>query len=334
MKTAIIAAWRKGETDLDATIQSAIASAGEGARVYAVEDVATQGPGRTRDRGIMAALADGCDVGVIIDPHMRFRGDALAAVAAHARATGRLCCPRCWHNDACSWDAPGRYDGGRIVWKIDDPKMAPKRSALLFKWAATQRAPGPIGCVGGACYGFPLEWYDRVGRPLAALPGWGGDEEALSISAWLSDAGPDLIEADVAHRYRAAAPWQLTDAESKAIRESRRVLIQAVVADKADRLDALRWIGSEPHRMTAAGERWRAALLEQPRTWEQWRQEVCEGYATPVPPVRSAETPRGAMICRHGHCGGALIERRRVGKWLHLQCQRCGRRQIEVGNDL
>ena len=56
MNPAVIIPWRKGEAELQSTIESASASIGAG-RIMPVEDVSEQGPGRTRDRGIMAAEA-------------------------------------------------------------------------------------------------------------------------------------------------------------------------------------------------------------------------------------------------------------------------------------
>jgi hypothetical protein len=218
-----VCAWRQGEDDLASTIESAGLSAGKASAIYAVEDKTMQGPARTRHRGIEAA-AD-CDVIAIIDAHMRFDGACLADMARHVRKTGGLACATVYHNAECAMMG-GAYYGGRIVYR---QKVGKAQNALAIKWARDQN-PGPRAAVVGACYVFPRAWYYTVGQPLAALPGWGCDEESLSISAWLSGVPVECLPQVCAHRYRPAPPWGVTDAEHAAVHASRMALIHAVVS--------------------------------------------------------------------------------------------------------
>lgn len=309
-KTAIVCAWRAGEDDLQATIDSAVKSAPKGATVYAVEDKQAQGPGRTRHRGIEAATD--ADVIIIIDAHMRFRGDALAVMAKHAARAG-LCCALTYHNQTCSFTGTP-YAGARIVYRARDGKAT---TALAGKWARTNK-PGPVGCVMGGCYAFRRDWYYHVGQPLSMLPGWGCDEEALSIASWLSGQMPTCVDAEVAHRYRARPPWNTSPADFAAVDCGRLALLQTVVADPAALNELYDWsrIGRTfpGYVITPECQRFRDALLKLPRTWAQWRAEVCEsdeldGEQAPrtgtvvEKPKQNRKplivVPMGAVVCCH-----------------------------------
>jgi hypothetical protein len=273
-KLGIVCAWRQGEDDLAATIESAAASAGTAANIYAVEDKDRHGPARTRHRGIEAATD--CDVVAIIDAHMRFDGACLASMARHVRKTGGLACATVYHNAECAMTG-GAYYGGRIVYRSKDGRA---QNALAIKWARNQ-TPGPRGAVVGACYVMPRELYYATGQPLAALPGWGCDEEALSISAWMAGRTVECLPESCAHRYRAQTPWPLTDAEHTAVHASRMALIHAVVSECNARCELEAWQRAWvregiPACRSAEAERWRLALLKCARSWRQWRAEVCE----------------------------------------------------------
>lgn len=273
MKIGIVAAWRKGETDLAATIESASQGL-TAATVYAVEDRTADGPARTRHRGIEAA--GDCDTIIVIDAHMRFSPGALESIAKRVRKTGGLACASAYHNAECAFTGEP-YRGGRIVYRAQDGK---RKNALCVKWARDAK-PGPRGCVIGAVYAFPRAWYYDVGQPLAALPGWGCDEEALSIAAWLSGRPVECLPQTAAHRYRERPPWQVEDAEHAAVHASRMALIHCVVSELNARRELEAWQRSWvpegiPPCTTPEAERFRAALLRQPRTWREWRAQVCE----------------------------------------------------------
>jgi SAM-dependent methyltransferase len=271
---AVVCAWREGETDLQATIDDAGRSAGEGVTIYPVEDQAHEGPGRTRNRGIEAA--SGADVICVIDAHMRFEGDVLARMARHVARSGGLVCPMVHHNAECSMTGP-HYAGARIVYRAKDGNA---QNALAGKWSR-DLTPGPRGCVMGACYVFRRDWYMLAGQPLAALPGWGCDEEALSIAAWLSGHTPEVFDGHAAHLYRPRPPWAVTDADHAAVHASRIALVHCVATDLTDRRELETWQRARvpegiPACTSPEAERFRVALLAMPRKWRQWRQAVCE----------------------------------------------------------
>ena len=264
MKPAVIIPWREGETELQATIDSASASIGKGL-VLPIEDKVGDGPAMTRHRGIEAA--DGADVIVIVDAHMRFDGAVLRDMARAVAQRGGLLCAKCYHNAECSWEGSAvGYAGADIFLKSEDQNG---KQALLWKWSP-DREPGKRACIGGACYVFRRSWYYETGQCLSALPAWGCDEEALSITAWLSGHWPRVWDGRVSHRWRAKTPWPTA---ARPIAMSRAALICGVVADVNDRNDLLRYQNVQPVESTEV-KRWRAALTKQPRTWAQWKKEV------------------------------------------------------------
>jgi hypothetical protein len=315
-KVGIVIAWRQGEADLDATIESARRSVGKlPAAVYAVEDKDRQGPARTRHKGIEAA--SDCDVILVADSHMRFDGKTLAKLAKAVRADQTLACPTVYHNTECAMKG-GKYCGARIVYKA---KNGREQHALCAKWSRSDK-PGQRGAVMGGCYAFRRDWYYQVGAPWAALPGWGCDEESLSIAAWLSGQVPVALGCVAAHRYRERPPWPVMSDEFAAAHASRMALIHCVVSEVNARNELTAWQRAWvpegiPPCTTPEAERFRLALLQLPRTWRQWRASVCEPdeidgqqreqtTATPneaatLAPVRNPTTVLHGVRC--SHCG-------------------------------
>ena len=325
---AVVIAWRKGETELATTVQSAGASAGTdtaGAVIYTVEDKAGEGPARTRHRGIIEA--GGADVIAIVDAHMQFEGSVLRDMADQVHREGGLLCAKCYHNPECSFDHqhPGGasyYAGANIEYMSEDGNGP---QSLLIKWSSDPK-PGPRPWIGGACYVFGRDWYFDVGQPLAALPGWGCDEEALSISAWLSGSMPEVFDGRVAHRWRDRTPWKLTDREALNIKRSRAALVTAVVDDDQDRAELLAWQNSALYESEEV-DRWRAALLEQPRKWADWKLEVAtmakkkttkaKTTAKTKPAPRKARTPATTPMPVKARANYGSAENQRT-------CRKCG----------
>ena len=313
-KTAIVCAYRDPEPDRVATLESAAASIGFGGVLYAVEDKDASGPGYNRDRGIMAA-AD-CDVVVLIDAHMRFAPRALASMANEVRANGGLLTALCHHNERCEIGGTF-YSGGRMVWRSDD--HSPKYSPLCAKWRK-ESGPGPATAVMGACYVFRRDWYIAAGRPLAMLRAWGCDEEALSIAAWMTGQKIAVADQHVAHLYRARPPFTVTERDERMVRENRAALCQAFIVEANARREQIAWamrgLGMmQPATLAAHDdiERVRLAMLRAPRSFEQWRREVCEpeiiggnqaaaapASSTPRRHIANPVVPRYGIRC--GHC--------------------------------
>lgn len=270
IKSAIVCAYHPAEPDLAATTKSAMASAGKGAKFYAVKDADDSGPGYNRHRGIEAATD--AEVIVIIDAHMRFRGDVLAKMIRQVKEHGGLLVPYCHNNSALSFDDQP-YAGARMVWGSQDDDIK-QRCALVAKWSKDQQ-PGPRTAVMGACYVFRRDWYYAVGQPLSILNGWGCDEELLSIACWLSGHMPLLFDGHVAHQYRARPPWPVQPTSYAKVTENRRRMIAAVCPDQGDRHDLYAWQGNQDSQGTPEVERLRKALANQPRTWADWKRIAC-----------------------------------------------------------
>lgn len=269
---AIICAWREGEDDLQATIESAQKSIGKNATVYTVEDKTCEGPAKTRHRGITLSNED---IIIIIDAHMRFKDDALKVMAKHAEKNG-LCCAITHHNEKCEFTKEGLYYGARFAYKV---KEGQNYSCLIGKWSEAKKA-GPVTCVMGGAYAFTREWYMKVGQPLAMLPGWGGDEEALSVASWMSGQMPHCVDAHIAHRYRPRPPWVVTEAEKLNARNSRLAIIHAVVPYDSKKRDLIEWqkknyAHDEPYMPSSECLRFQRALLSLPRKYDKWLKEVC-----------------------------------------------------------
>jgi hypothetical protein len=308
-KVAIICAWRAGEADLVPTLEDAARSAGPNATIISVEDKTGDGPGRTRHRGIMAA-AD-ADVIIIIDAHMRFIDDCLVKMGKSVKKGG-LTCSRVYHNEHCAVEG-NPYAGARIVLR---DKTGREHNALPAKWSK-DITPGKRTAVMGACYAFRRDWYMAVGQPLAALPGWGGDEEILSICAWISGEPITCIDAVATHRWRPSPPWKLKAQEYANIRASRMALIGAVCTDPAE-AEALRtWQRTGipegvPEVDGPEVRRVRDALAKFPRKWSDWRREVCEPEELDI--VRPKPAPAIVHVARANY-GSAENKR---------TCDKCG----------
>ena len=345
-RVAIVCAWRAGEDDLKATLEYAAASAGKRARIYAVEDKTADGPGRTRHRGIMAA--EDADVIIIIDAHMRFQGDALVKMARAVKDGGLVCCLTS-HNAECAFQ-PNPYAGARIVYRAKDGAT---HNALAGKWSKDSK-PGDRTCIMGGCYAFRRDWYLSVGQPLAALPGWGCDEEILSICAWISGQPIRCINAHVAHRYRPRPPWQVMSAEYSAVRASRMALIAAVVTDAGQAAELQEWQRrgvpeGVPCVASTEALQVRSALAKFKRTWQDWRVKECEadqidgvqaGQPIAPPPVKrtsvvtpakanygSAENKRVCHVC--GSDSSCVTSVRQTGRLIirYRKCDKCGTRR-------
>jgi hypothetical protein len=254
---------------------------------------------------------------------MTFDGDVLRAMAREVARKGGLLCAKCYHNEGCTWEGGVPYYAGADIHYTGTDQNG--QQSLIWKWSADQSA-GRRACIGGACYVFRRDWYYETGQCLSALPAWGCDEEALSITAWLSGHWPRVFDGKVAHRYRPKTPWK---SAARSIITSRAAMICAVVPDVAERNTLLAWQKAAAMESPEI-ERWRLAVLKQPRTWEQWKAEV------PIMP-KVIEQPKieranyGAQetnrLCKCGSGRSKVNNTRITGRMVvrYRECKDCGR---------
>lgn len=323
--TAIVCAWRNPEDDRENTLNDSKRSHGKGCKIISVEDKDGTGPGCNRDRGIMAA--DGCDVVIVVDAHMRFRDDALRAMAKHVRKHGGLVCAATHHNDKCSFTDPkSAYWGARMIWRARDRGgVATPYAPLVARWAKKRQGPGEVSAVMGACYAFRRDWYIKAGRPLAILRAWGCDEEVLSIAAWMTGQKIEVVDRHVAHLYRSSTPWKLSPGEIMRLHANRLAMVNAFVTPISERNELTAWLRRSWPQLSAQNtpeqdvERLRIAMLNAPRRYTEWRKVVCEPPedegVTVAWPAGYADIPAGKMqdripnpvVITHGircpHCG-------------------------------
>jgi hypothetical protein len=111
------------------------------------------------------------------------------------------------------------------------------------------------------------------------LPGWGGDEEALSIAAWMCGEAISIFDGHVAHLYRAKQPWNVPSLTPVAL--SRSALVQAFVMECGSRSELMQHLRRnnitmpDKHPLQAEIDRVKTAMLKQDRTFKDWRREVC-----------------------------------------------------------
>ena len=176
MKYSVVIAERK-EKDLAATVANI--KANSAANVIVMSDNEGKGPQLMRHRGIIKA--NGSDVIIVMDGHMRVRPRALDTMAQwcidHPKS---VAVAQCFHHITETWTGQP-YSAARFAW-MDYGKDANEPQAMTAKWR-TDHAVGQVPCVMGACYAFRRDWYlDGIGAPWAFGTGWGCDEEILSLS--------------------------------------------------------------------------------------------------------------------------------------------------------
>jgi hypothetical protein len=219
-----------------------------------------------------------------------------------------------------------------MIWKSSDDGM----TALPAKWDP-DKTIGKRGAVMGGCYVFRRDWYYSVGQPLSPFTGWGCDEEILSIAAWLSGHDPMLYNGRVAHLYRPRPPWPLGSKDVAMKFNSRMTLIHCA-AKGADRDELFDWQtghNTKSHNLnglaTLEAERLRAALSQLPRSWDNWKKEIClsavmESKAPEIKPVEHSSNPVPKIslpvpmihpAISHGKANYGCAEDRRI-------CHKCG----------
>jgi hypothetical protein len=244
LKTAVVIP-HLNEPDLPNTIASVRATF-PAAVVIDVEDVFRRGPAWARNEGISQASAQGCDVVILVDAHMRFSDGALSEVADTVRGgEKRLVGAPCHHNNRCSFDGEA-YHNARLTMAASNGH---EQVSICAQW---RRDGEPLNAVMGACYGFRIADYIAAGRPYRFLSGWGHEEETLSC-CWLFMGGTiHETKKPVAHLYRDHAHLPPTAASRARTWSNRYLLVHALPIREETRRNLLQWMDSaayvEQHR--------------------------------------------------------------------------------------
>jgi hypothetical protein len=299
--TAIIANRGELPENLRRTRESL---ARQGVEATVVDDTAPHmGCGYRRHEGILRADAERV---FLCDGHMDFEPGFFEAIEReldahpHTVVCGRMISLR---HDWTPQGAP--YSAGVICRKVEQALGEPV--PFHVRWREGFRKPGITGGVMGACYAFTRELYDRMGRPLEILQAWGGDEELLSLGAWLVGDGCRMVDATARHIY--AAPRLdgrvATERDLLGVWANRRAIIDALPmpeAERAELLDYMRinaWyaprmdaIMRRSDRVRDQCERVRDALGSGGRSWEDIMGEI---IGKPAPKKgRTSKTKRAA----------------------------------------
>jgi len=194
----------------------------------------SQGVGRSRNDGVLAALDWGADVVSFHDGHMRFtpfenpplRGDVegagvLEALARKAIESGAIVCSKAkgwWYGEDHPEVKAGRKKAGEehsfvawgadMHWNIKNGLQPKYRVYLPEEKPEWMRVPCPMG----ACYVMSRETIEKLMAPTGRLwddvaGRWGFSEQALAVKAFLLDI-PILVSRDLQthHLYRSKNP--------------------------------------------------------------------------------------------------------------------------------
>ena len=281
-QAAIIIATRK-DPELKGTVEHLTEQGHR--RILVGEDETAAGPQRCRHR--LIEKADGADVVVVTDGHMRFRPGCIEALVAHVRANPEhVACARCNHG-APYWEG-ALYCGAEQHFHSTEPGN--QFWPLPAKWRSVGTL-GKIGALMGACYAFRRDVYmDRLRAPWQHGTGWGYDEEVLSACTRIAGGEIMLLPVDAAHLYQAGPTYQPDPREALGVWANRLRLARMLPLTGADR----QALTAHVRRTEFVGQNWAAIdrLARLPDEvlayWEQYR-EPCLAWLRQwvLPPVVS-----------------------------------------------
>ena len=218
MTLSIVIASYNDNDQLAATVASIRATAPGEVEIVVVDDCSVRpinfipniklarnprriGCGPSRFVGAMKASGEYL---LICDSHMRFTPGWYEAAMAKLRPKV-LHCGRCLGLgvDMNVDTSAGVYSGA--TWNFCGPDQAFPRIHQVFEcvWAPEQAGDDyEIAAVMGACYFLEREWFIQM-NPLRHLHLWGGDEQELSLKAWLSGGEIRLLKSvRIGHLFR------------------------------------------------------------------------------------------------------------------------------------
>jgi len=213
------------ETDIVNTFTSAMQTAPEPIEVIVVDDasnipvpngagiqvIRTEhriGVGGARHLGVLKATGDAV---LFTDSHCRFAPGWYEILTGQLTASPRtLFCASCLALDPVAMDVTrpkGTYFGA--TWNFFGPDRKKPFRHQFFEaiWAPEQAGDDyVIPAVMGACYAMNRDWFLEL-NPLRFLRSWGGDEQALSLKAWLSGGEARLLkQVKIGHRFHEKGP--------------------------------------------------------------------------------------------------------------------------------
>jgi hypothetical protein len=104
----------------------------------------------------------------------------------------------------------------------------------------------------------------------------------------------------VAHLYRQRPPWAVTREEVDAANASRAAVLRAFVpsVNEVNELEA--WAGTinTPAETWEKINKFRAVMLKQPRSWQQWKDQVCEAGEIDGQPISWPNAPAKSQSSR------------------------------------
>jgi len=297
-------------------------------------DTPSLGCGLRRHEGVVASRTEGV---FLCDGHMDFSEGYFEALSAELdRAPHALLVTR-MQSIGHDWNPiSGEYFGAQIATcdKWPNNQFIP----ISAKWRRADTGDGVIGAVMGACYAFTKSAYTQWGQPLSILRAWGGDEEALSIAAWMAGGGVRLVPGLARHMYaapKARAPG-ISDDEAARVWANRFALIEAIPMRDEDRRHLRDWTLMTPwlarfrRQIDACAadtgpcvDRMRKALCNGVMTWgeyiERWgmKKETEENMGRPRKQAAAETTTTTAEARKETRANYGANENRRV-------CHKCG----------
>ena len=236
MKPLTVIITAHNDSDVNNTVASILATAGEQSEILIVDDASARpvvasdakiirtqrrigvGPART-----LGAIHANGEYLLTVDAHMRFTpGWYEAAMDRITKPENRkvLNCAMCLGLDETNMDVNnprGRYYGA--TWNFAGPDANAKGKQQVFEciWGK----PVPDGAEIAACMGaayFVHRRFFLTLMPLRFLRSWGGDEQALSLKYWLAGDGIRFMETvKIGHKFRTLknrVPFQIQQWET------------------------------------------------------------------------------------------------------------------------
>jgi len=163
-----------------------------------------------RQMGVEAAQSDNV---LIIDAHMRFKGDWLdkmtTLISANSQTMWCCVCLGMGYGTNELKEGMARYHGATMLF-VNERAIPgrPARECLEPKWAP-EHPPTvyDIPCILGANYFFSKEWFTHIGG-LRGLKSWGTSEPFLSLKSYFAGGDCKITkEIEIAHLFRSNAPY-------------------------------------------------------------------------------------------------------------------------------